>query len=295
MLERKNMEKFAYLIMAHNDVYCYRRLIELLDDERNDIYVHIDKKSDITPFLKIKTQKSNIYFTDRIDVRWADVSQVETELVLIETALRHGHYSYYHLLSGVDLPLKTQNQIHEFFETNNGNEFIGVATPPCREAERRVKYHYHIRNHRNKNLIIRDIDKITNRILVLLQKALHLERKYDFPFSLGPNWFSITEDLCKYIIQNKKLIMSFCRNSIFCDEVFIQTLICNSSFKNKIYSKDQYKSCMREIDFTRGKPYIWRIEDYEYLKKSERMFARKFSSTIDRKIIDKIYEYLKSN
>ena len=38
------MEKHAYLIIAHNNFYILEKLLRLLDDERNDIYIHIDKK-----------------------------------------------------------------------------------------------------------------------------------------------------------------------------------------------------------------------------------------------------------
>lgn len=52
------MLKHAYLIMAHNDPYVFHKLISLLDDERNDIFVHIDKKSDLSRFNNVKTEKA---------------------------------------------------------------------------------------------------------------------------------------------------------------------------------------------------------------------------------------------
>ena len=36
--------KHAYLIIAHNNFYILEKLIKLIDDKRNDIYIHIDKK-----------------------------------------------------------------------------------------------------------------------------------------------------------------------------------------------------------------------------------------------------------
>lgn len=39
------MHKHAYLILAHEDTLELRRLLALIDDERHDIYIHIDKKS----------------------------------------------------------------------------------------------------------------------------------------------------------------------------------------------------------------------------------------------------------
>lgn len=42
------MKKHAYLIIAHNNWKILERLLILLDDNRNDIYLHIDRKSDLT-------------------------------------------------------------------------------------------------------------------------------------------------------------------------------------------------------------------------------------------------------
>ena len=36
--------KHAYLIIAHNEFEILKRLIQALDDERNDIYIHFDRK-----------------------------------------------------------------------------------------------------------------------------------------------------------------------------------------------------------------------------------------------------------
>lgn len=36
--------KHAYLIIAHNEFDLLQKLISVLDDERNDIFIHIDKK-----------------------------------------------------------------------------------------------------------------------------------------------------------------------------------------------------------------------------------------------------------
>ena len=55
-----------------------------------------------------------IYPSKRIDVHWGTQRQVITELLLYREAFCNGPYQYYHLLSGVDLPLKTQPEIHQF-------------------------------------------------------------------------------------------------------------------------------------------------------------------------------------
>ena len=38
------MKRHAYLILAHKNPRQLRKLIALLDDPRNDIFVHVDRK-----------------------------------------------------------------------------------------------------------------------------------------------------------------------------------------------------------------------------------------------------------
>ena len=67
------MQKHAYLIIAHSQFEILNYLLRALDDERNDIYIHIDKKVEIPTICEIKT---NVFFLkDRLDVRWGDYSQ----------------------------------------------------------------------------------------------------------------------------------------------------------------------------------------------------------------------------
>ena len=42
------MDRHAYLILAHKNFGQLRKLIELLDDPRNDIFVHVDAKAKIS-------------------------------------------------------------------------------------------------------------------------------------------------------------------------------------------------------------------------------------------------------
>lgn len=50
-------------------------------------------------------------------------SQIECELRLLEASIP-GHYDYYHLMSGADLPLQSQDVIHTYFERYQGTEFV---------------------------------------------------------------------------------------------------------------------------------------------------------------------------
>lgn len=136
--------KFAYLIIAHTRFDQVAKLLELLDDERNDLYIHIDQKvSDAVDIfqktLKPAVQKSKLYFVKQHNVMWGGESQIETELELLRAATKR-KYDYYHLISGMDLPLKTQNEIHKFFEKHTGKEFVHFGSNE--DARKRCQYYW---------------------------------------------------------------------------------------------------------------------------------------------------------
>ena len=75
------MKKHAYLIMAHTQQELLKMLLKKLDDERNDIYLHIDSKAKDYPLDEVAAvlQKANCVFTERTDVKWGSYSQIHCE------------------------------------------------------------------------------------------------------------------------------------------------------------------------------------------------------------------------
>lgn len=272
--------KHAYLIIAHDNIRILNILIEMLDDNRNDIYLLIDKKSKIKNEDITQCRYSILFKMKRvIDIRWGDYSQIKAELYLMKEAYRHSNYSYYHLLSGSDLPLKSQDYIHNFFSANNGREFIGFAQGADNKLDcynKVMRYHFFTRHYRDAFSKIpffsygRYIfEKIINSIV---------KRTEDIPFRKGCNWFSITDHCCSYILSNECFIKRRFKLTKCADEIFLQTLVYNSAFYNRCFNViSEYEGCMREIDWNRGGPYVWNIQDKEQLCRSNKLFARKFS------------------
>lgn len=64
--------KHAYLVIAHNHMWQLKKLLSLLDDKRNDIFLHIDPKvGEIsTEQLYSACQNSRLYVYQEISVGW---------------------------------------------------------------------------------------------------------------------------------------------------------------------------------------------------------------------------------
>ena len=91
--------RHAYCIMAHGNFDLLQILINLIDDERNTIFLHIDKKSKLCN--NITSKFSNIYLIQSQDVRWADISQTEVECLLFDEVLKTKiQFDRVHLISG---------------------------------------------------------------------------------------------------------------------------------------------------------------------------------------------------
>ena len=129
--------------------------------------------------------------------------------------------------------------------------------------------------------------------MTLFQKIAHLKRNAEIQFQKGPNWFSITDDLARYVIKRKEWIKEVFHDSICCDEIFLQTIVINSMFADRIYqyasTENTEEAAMRLVDWKRGGPYVFKNEDYSELLNSNMIFARKFDCQTDNNIVNKLY------
>ncbi len=286
------MKKHAYLIMAHTQPELLKVLLQMLDDERNDIYLHIDSKAKDYPLDEVAAvlQKSNCVFTERTDVKWGSYSQIHCEMVLLKEATKVEH-AYYHLLSGMDLPIKSQDKIHSFFEKYEGLEFVDEDLPEISEAAiSRVKYAHKFYGKAGS------AKDILGALSAKGQKLLGVDRtkKYgNIIFQKGRNWFSITHGLARLVVEKESWIREVFGQSVCGDELFLQTVARNSEFAEKICNPNTMPDVpdTRYIDWERGSnnnPYIFRASDYEKLMASCALFARKFDLNVDGKIVEKL-------
>lgn len=288
------MEKHAYLILAHNSFRLLAQLLDALDDERNDIFVHIDAKARNVPFDTLQCHKASLHFIDRISVNWGGASIIWSELNLLKAALKQGHHGYYHLLSGCDLPLKSQDYIHAYMNEHQGTEYVSFwklkkclrsrfIYCPFTEDEKKFPYN------------------IINGLFKLTGKLAGLRRHPEVDYRYGANWFSITEALANYVVSKEEWIREVFGHNVNCDEIFLQTLVWNSAFRNACLipeerdSREVNMANLRLVDWTRGEssshPWVFTDSDYELLTGTPHLFARKFKEGSG--IVDKITEYIK--
>ena len=285
------MSKHAYLLVANSNFKVLEICLKMIDDERNDIYMLFDAKSKISneklEGLKQSVVKSQLFILPSIVINWAGYSQIQAVLNLIKMANSRGEeYSYLHFFQGSDLPIKSQDQIHSYFEQNNGYEFVMIDTPNKKMAQNKAWYRHYFCHNRyfRKNKFI----KVLNFGLVYLQKIFRIRKNKDIELYQGSALFSITGNCAKFVEEEIPQIRKRFKHSLAADEVFLQTILMASEYGLKIKNVDQSVSCnARMIDRTRpdGKnsPHVWRREEVDYLLSLPDgfCFARKFDEKID--------------
>lgn len=296
------MKKHAYIITSNSNLSVLEKCLELIDDVRNDIYLLFDKKAKISKEYRNKLftllKYSNLYILPDIIINWAGYSQISAVINLLKSVCESGvDYQYIHFFQGSDLPIKSQNHIHEYCMRNYGYEFVMVEKDRCEMAKNKARYRHflcHNRFFRTNKFI-----KILNFGFVLLQKIFNIQKNKDIKLYQGSALFSITLNCAKYLVSMEKEIHKRFRFSLAGDEVFIQTMLMKSNFKIKDMDMDS-SSNLRLIDRTRperkNSPHVWRSDEYSYLISlpENMLFSRKFDENIDFDVVEKVYNNLKA-
>lgn len=281
------MFKMAYAIQCHKNVNQVNRLIENLDNPNIDFFIHVDKKSDIINEI---LKKENVHILkSRIDVQWGGFSQVEATLHLFKRINKSGPYSYIHLISGQDFPVKSKNHIQKFFQENNGKQFIEFIDLPQILLNRVKVYYPRFFSENGKFGIMRGVYKR----LVMNTKWFTRDISRLPTLYKGSSWFSITGDCLEYIlkfIDDNEFFYTFFKNTFCGDEVFFQTILVNSPYKMQIVNDNQRYILWKEGDKS---PKTLVVDDYNDIINSEKLFARKFDATKDDDILKIIEEQIK--
>lgn len=273
-------------------------LIDILNDPRNDFFLLVDAK--VKGFDKESFMKScstdRLFFVNPIKIYWGDFSQILAELSLLKAATAKENYDYYHLISAVDMPLRSQEEIHAFFEANKGTEFVDFDSyGDSSWANERMQFYYFFQKiigRRRKDLL-----KFGRDFIVLLEKLCGINRTKEIKQYLakGSNWFSITDGLARYIVENEAFVHEHFVRTYCGDEAFVQAMLNMSPYRDNWYgfkNPDIKYQNVRFCDWERGAPYTFsKDEFYELSSRKQYMFARKFDDDI---IADEVRNYLEA-
>jgi len=264
--------KHAYLIIAHNEFVILQKLIDSLDDERNDIYVFFDKKVSVLPNLNVRKSKLKI-LENRLNIYWGHFSLVRVGMLLFK-AVAYQNYSYCHLISGVHLPLYSQDFLHCYFQEKYPKQvFSPIAFNP-KEVDMRLNMRsYFIRYYKSPNRFVQRLAEIGWVGGLKIQKILNIRRYKYKEYLKFSNWVSVTQEAVDYLVDNENEILNNFKFAFCADEFYVPTALRNSTIPFELFADER----LLYQNFKNTHAVVINKDDFENLMKGESLFARKFS------------------
>ena len=290
--------RHAWLILTHGNFAILEKQLRFLDSENADFFIHVDAKADFDEErFSAVTERSRVTFVPRRRISWGHFAIAEAELELLRAAVP-GRYDYYHLLSGVDVPVKPRAYIEEYFTRAPGTNYVNFLAPEISRADLyRVMFYYPMQRYNIRKPAVR---RALRNFSAAVQLGFGVDRTRRLPdgfaFQKGAQWFSITHALAAYLLEKEDEICRIFSDTYCPDEMFVQTEIINSPFRDTLPENafcNDYASCLRYVDWKRGNPYTFTDADLaELLSTPETaLFARKFDYRSAPAVVDALFDH----
>ena len=253
--------KIAYIISAYRYPEQLIRLVTRLSTERTSFFIHVDQKTDDKIYHQMVDGLShlpNIHFLKRHRCYWGDFGHVAATIKGIQEIFRLNiSFDWVVLLTGQDYPIKSNEQIEEFFSKNAGKSFMESEELPRpiwpNGGFARIQYwHFCLFNRHfifpaklwmntyNYSQIKQDIGfRIAAKLWFALILWFPIKRKFPQGFKPfgGSSYWCLSRDCVNYVhsfIQQNPAFVNFFKYVDVPDEMFFQTIVLNSPFKDTV-------------------------------------------------------------
>jgi len=275
----------AYLIMGYRDPDQIINLIGSLRDSKSFFVIHIDKRARDSIYAALRdyaVDNPDVFLTKRVRCYWGGFGIVKAAIECVTMVVKLNlDFDYAILLSGQDYPIKSTGQIAEFFQKNKGKEFIESfsLSKPNRWSDYGGYY--------------QAMNRVQYWTFFIRNRVFHVRLRRKFPFGCEPyggsQWWCLSKQCILYIeafIRANPGFVRYFQHVFIPDESFFQTLLSNSAFRDRIVSDH-----LRYIDTEDPNPEIPRTleaSDFESLRLSPKLFARKFEPNRSKECLDLI-------
>jgi len=308
----------AYQILCHENYEQVNRLIGSLYSSDDTFLINVDPRlaRDTEPLEKWKS-KSNVQIVVDPNIGWGGSGilrkTIEGAYKLLESNKR---WIYYVVLSGQDLPLKSNDYIKEKLEIGHGEKTNYIR---CHQADIIPLTDLKIANKGKKTFCwgdrghtrvyakpgtINPQDDMYSRIYVevaetgedgavyvgladgMLQK-LRGNFFSQYPFYIGANWFNLHRSVIEYMRNDQFALdlYGILKTTFIPEEAYFQTYLKNSKFSDSV-SQDYGRLIQRPGSVPRVK--IFDMSDLDTIENCEELYGRKFDSTHDCEVIDAV-------
>jgi len=299
--------RIAYIIVAHAYPDQLIRLIERLSADGAAFFVHIDRKSPGEVSRRVAAafrHDPHVHLVPRHRVAWGRFSQVQAALEGIGEVVRQRFACDFGvLLTGQDYPIRSNVQIFEYLADRKGQSFLDYEHLPSGRrwlnengGLDRVEYwHFRVGNVSLEFPRPFPAHTTAGRIAAGAWDGLCrvCPRKRTLPKGLvpfgGSAYWCLTGACLRYVhdfSQRHRDVTRFFRFVDNPDEVFFQTIVMNSPYRDTIVNDDlRY---IRWPPLPAPHPVILREDDFERIVASGKLFARKFDPAQSARLLEMI-------
>lgn len=254
--------------------------------ENFDFYVHIDRKSDVYP----EDISPRAVVFKEYKIYWGSIEHLKAFLFLLSKAISSGKkYDFYHLVTGQD-----------FFAVpfSKFDSLLKEDTPylDCFSLPRKNWWHggLHILKYRtlaSLNDVRKPWVKFLDKLWRELQTVAHLTSPLpEWQLGGGSVYCSLPTGAVEFCLKSDigKDMLRRLENSTCGEEVFFQTVLMNSPYKDKIVNNH-----LRYIDWSvPNGPKLLLEEDFDKIKSAGVLFCRKVDFCKSHELLVKLAEYI---
>ncbi|QHG15288.1 beta-1,6-N-acetylglucosaminyltransferase [Nostoc sp. ATCC 53789] len=278
----------AYIISAYKYPQQLIRLVNRLNADKTSFLIHVDKKTNNKIYQEMVqglSKYSNVCFLDRHKCYWGNFGHVLASIKGIKKIFDSNiSCDYIILLTGQCYPIKSNKKIQDFLKQLNYHSLVNFSPLPndawINLMDRIEYFHFNLFNKRFRFPVS------------LFQHQLKRKFPKGFKPYGGSSYWCVSRELAEYInsfINHNPNFVNFFRNVLIPDEIFFQSIVMNSPFKEKVISNHMTYTLWTGYS---DNPEILGINDFNKLSQSPCLYARKFDATKDSKILDLIDKYL---
>ena len=285
--------KQAILITAYKNFSHLDDLVTYFDTNFS-IYIHIDKKSSISEeqIAALRSKENVAHVSQKYKINWGDINHLKSIIYLAQEALSNQENTYFHLITGHDYPIRKLDDFIAFGQENQYLDFMEYHTLPYEPwpeggMDRLSRYNMYDFIDGRSGLgerLVKGFSKI--------QRKIGFRRSFDKNFpSLygGSTYWSLSRKSLEYVFEYMEKYPSYLKRfkfSFCSEEIFFQTILLNSPRKEKI-TNDNLRFIVWE-ERNGNFPANLDSTDYESIKKTNALFARKFEFPYSQSLLDQI-------
>lgn len=272
--------RLAYVMPVHKNPAQVLRLLDRLEDGDSAFVVHVDANADdaVERELRRGTRgRGSVAFLPRRPCYWGGFGIVDVALRAFDLLLSRGDpFDHALYVTGQDYPLVSSRLLRAHLDAAGGRSFIGAAPLPVPfwpggGRDRIGRWH------------------LVSRV------ALHLPVPWRrqvpgglVPYGGGANW-ALARAAVEHVdaaVRREPGLVRFFRHVLHPDELFFQTLLLSSKLAGSVVDRHlHYVSWAADPG-----PKILGVEDLDAMLSSGALFARKFDTTVDSVVLDRLDE-----